>query len=143
MLIGLVILVSWFSKKQSSISLSTAEAEYIVVGNACTQLVWMKRMLNDYGIAQDSIVLYYDNSSAINISKNLIQHLCTKHIDIMFHHIRELVEQKEISLEYIPTETKLADIFTKPLNKRRFNKMKFDLGMCNLKRVIMHFCIIL
>ncbi|MGV8048425.1 Ty1/Copia family ribonuclease HI, partial [Mycobacterium kansasii] len=67
-------LVSWFSKKQSSISLSTAEAEYIAAGYACTQLVWMKRMLSDYGINQDSMVLHCDNSSAINISKNPIQH---------------------------------------------------------------------
>ncbi|MGV7994806.1 Ty1/Copia family ribonuclease HI, partial [Mycobacterium kansasii] len=109
-------LVSWFSKKQNSISLSTAEAEYIAAGNACTQLVWMQRMLSDYEIKQDSMLLYCDNSSAINISKNPIQHSRTKHIDIRFHYIRELVEGKIISLEYIPTEDQRADIFTKPLD---------------------------
>jgi hypothetical protein len=126
-------LVSWFSKKQSSISLSTAEAEYIAAGNACTQLVWMKRMLSEYEIKQDSMLLYCDNFSIINISKNPIQRSRTKHIDIRFHYILELIEEKGISLEYIPTENQRADIFTKPLDKCRFNKIKFDLGMCILK----------
>ena len=92
----------------------------------------MQRMLSDYGIKQDSMILYCDNSSAINISKNPIQHSRTKHIDIRFHFIRELVEEKIISLEYIPTDDQRADIFTKPLDKSRFKKMKFDLGMCLL-----------
>ncbi|MGK3945729.1 Ty1/Copia family ribonuclease HI, partial [Streptomyces caeruleatus] len=64
--------------------------------------------------------------------KNPIQHSRTKHIDIRYHYIRELVEEKVISLEYISTEKQLADIFTKPLDKSRFNKLIFDLGMCIL-----------
>lgn len=62
-------LVSWLSKKQNSISLSTAEAQYIVVANNCTQVVWMKQMLKDIRVVYDEpIAIYYDNSSAINIS---------------------------------------------------------------------------
>ncbi|CAM8889388.1 unnamed protein product [Rhodiola kirilowii] len=63
-------LVSWFSKKQNSISLSTAEAEYIAAGSSCTQLLWMKQMLSEYGITQKEMTLYCDNMSAISISKN-------------------------------------------------------------------------
>ena len=63
-------MVSWYSKKQNSISLSTAEAEYIAAGSCCTQLMWMKQMLEDYGIFQDTLYVYCDNTSVINISKN-------------------------------------------------------------------------
>ena len=74
-------LVSWMSKKQNSISLSTAEAEYIAVGSCCTQLQWMQKLLHDYGIYQEHLTIYCDNTSAINISKNLVQHSRTKHIE--------------------------------------------------------------
>ncbi|CAM8917439.1 unnamed protein product [Rhodiola kirilowii] len=85
-------LVSWFSKKQNSISLSTAEAEYIAVESCCTQLLWMKQMLSEYGVEQKEMTLYCDNMSAISISKNPVQQSRTKHIDIIHHFIRELVE---------------------------------------------------
>ncbi|CAM8877595.1 unnamed protein product [Rhodiola kirilowii] len=90
-------LVSWFSKKQNSISLSTAEAEYIAAGSSCTQLLWMKEMLSEYGVTQKEMTLYCDNMSAISISKNPVQHSRTKHIDIRHHFIRELVEQKVVN----------------------------------------------
>ena len=63
-------LISWHSKKQNSISLSTAEAEYIAGGSCCTHLLWMKQMLTNYGIVWDSFTMFCDNTSAINISKN-------------------------------------------------------------------------
>ena len=67
-------LISWFSKKQNCVSLSTAEAEYIAAGSSCSQLVWMKQMLTEYNVEQDVMTLYCDNMSAINISKNPVQH---------------------------------------------------------------------
>jgi hypothetical protein len=78
-------LVAWMSKKQASISLSTAEAEYIAAGSCCTQLLWMKTLLGDYGFTQDTMIINCDNTSAINISKNPVQHSRTKHIDITFY----------------------------------------------------------
>ena len=75
-------LVSWMSKKQNSMSLSTAEAEYIAAGSFCTQLLWMKKLLHDYGILQDTICVFYDNTSAINLSENPVQHHKSKHIEI-------------------------------------------------------------
>ena len=65
-------LVSWMSKKQNSVSLSTTEAEYIAVGSCCTQLLWMKKLLHDYGIPQETMCVFCDNTSAINLSKNPI-----------------------------------------------------------------------
>ena len=75
-------LVFWVSKNQNSISLSTVEAKYIVIGSCCTQLLWMQKLLHDYGICQEHLAIYCDNTSAINISKNPIQHSRTKHIEI-------------------------------------------------------------
>ncbi|KAL0553687.1 hypothetical protein IC582_007589 [Cucumis melo] len=73
-------LISWLSKKQNCVSLSTAEAEYIAAGSGCTQLIWMKNMLHEYGFDQNTMTLYCDNMSTIDISKNPIQHSRTKHI---------------------------------------------------------------
>ena len=80
------------SKKQNSISLSIAKAEYITAGSYYTQLLWMQKLLHNYGIFQEHLTIYCDNTSAINISKNLVQHSRTKHIEIRHHFIRELVE---------------------------------------------------
>ena len=87
-------LVSWMSKKQNSMSLSTAEAEYIATGSCCTQLLWMKKLLHDYGILQDTMCVFCDNTSAINLSKNPVQHSKSKHIEIRYQFIRDLVEAK-------------------------------------------------
>ncbi|KAA0039199.1 gag-pol polyprotein [Cucumis melo var. makuwa] len=90
-------LVSWFSKKQNCVSLSTAEAEYIAAGIGCTQMIWMKNMLNEYVIIQGVMTLYCDNLSAIDISKNPVQHSRTKHIDIRHRFIRDLIENKGLT----------------------------------------------
>ncbi|KAK0591784.1 hypothetical protein LWI29_007955 [Acer saccharum] len=123
-------LVSWFCKKQNSISLSTVEAEYIAAGSGCTQLLWMKQMLVDYGFNQGTLTLFCDNMSAINISKNLVQHSRTKHIDIHHHFIRELFENKCIVLEHVGTNDQLADLFNKPLDATRFKTLSRSIGIC-------------
>src|ERR1043165_2330910 len=101
-------LVSWFSKKQNCVSLSTAEAEYIAAGSSYSQMVWMKQMLTEYNVTQNVMTLYCDNLSAISISKNPIQQRRTKHIDIRHHFIRDLVEEKVIKLEHVATELQMA-----------------------------------
>ncbi|CAM8932620.1 unnamed protein product [Rhodiola kirilowii] len=123
-------LVSWFSKKQNSISLSIAEVEYIAAGSCCTQMLWMKQMLEEYGVKQGMMTLYCDNMSAINISKNPVQHYRTKHIDIRHHFIRELVEKKTLTLTHVSTEKQLAAIFTKALDNLQFETLRSSLGLC-------------
>ena len=123
-------LISWFNKKQNCVSLSTVEAEYIAAGSSCSQLVWMKQMLTEYNVSQNVMTLFYDNLSAINISKNPIQHSRTKHIDIRHHFIRDLVEDKVITLEHVSTELQLADIFTKALDATQFENLRGKLGIC-------------
>ena len=70
------------SKKQNSIPLSIAKVEYIATDSCCTQLLWMQKLFLDYGICQKHLTIYYDNTGAINISKNPVQHSWTKHIEI-------------------------------------------------------------
>ena len=123
-------LVSWSSKKQSSVSLSTAEAEYIAAARCCTQILWMKQMLKDMHIQNDDpIPIFCDNTSAISISKNPVMHSKTKHIPIKYHFLREQVLSKVIKLEYVGTKDQIADIFTKPLPKSQFEMLRAHLGV--------------
>ena len=122
-------LVAWMSKKQNYVSLSTTEAEYITAGSCCSQLLSMKKLLSDYGISQDTMVVYCDNSSTIDISKNPVQHSKTKHIEIRYHFIRDLVERKIVVLEYIPTERQNAEIFTKPFDRSKFETFRQVIGV--------------
>ena len=117
-------LVSWMSKKPCSISLSTVEAEYIAANSYCTQLLWMQKLILDYGICQEHLTIYYDNTSAINISKNLVQHFRTKHIEIRHHFIREFVKDGTLTLEFIHTDDQKVDLFTKPLDRKRFEFLR-------------------
>ena len=83
----------------------------------------------DYGIQINHIPIKCDNTSAINLSKNLIQHSITKHIDIRHHFLRDHIQNDDISLEFIDTNNQLADIFTQPLNEERLSFIKHDIGM--------------
>jgi hypothetical protein len=82
-------LVSWASKKQNSVALSTAEVEYIVAGHCCAQLLWMRQTLRDYGYKLSKVPLLCDNESAIRMADNIVEHSRTKHIDIRYHFLRD------------------------------------------------------
>jgi hypothetical protein len=101
-------LVSWSSKKQNSIALSTAEAEYIAVGSCCTQILYFKQSLVDYNIKLSSVPLLCDNESAMKIAKNPVLHSRTKHIDIRHHFLREKEANGDITLQNIRSEEQLA-----------------------------------
>ena len=124
-------LVSWFSKKQNSVSLSTTEAEYIAASVACAQIIWMKQTLLDYGMNITNSPIMCDNTSAINLSKNPVHHSRTKHIDIRHHFLRDHALKGDISLNFISTDNQVADILTKPLKEDTFIKFRRDLGICN------------
>ena len=111
-------LVSQMSKKQNSISLSTAEAKYIAAGSCCTQLLWMQKLLFNYRIHQEYLTIYCDNTNAINIAKNPVQHSQTKHIEIQHHFIWELVEDGTLTLEFIHIDDQKVDLLTKPLDSK-------------------------
>jgi hypothetical protein len=124
-------LVSWYSKKQQTVSNSTAEAEYIAAGSCCAQILWIRNQLKDYGLVLDKIPILCDNTSAIAISNNPVQHTRTKHIDIRYHFIREHVMNGTVELHFVPTEEQTADIFTKSVNESTFTRLVSELGMLN------------
>eukprot|EP00253_Pinus_taeda_P018048 PITA_18048 len=119
--------ISWASKKQPIVELSTAEAEYVASTAAACQEVWMRRMLRSLGQEHaKATTIFCDNSSAIALSKNSMFHKRTKHIDTKFHYIRELVNNGEIVLEHCSTQEQeqVADILTKPLDHKRFEFLR-------------------
>ena len=93
----------------------------------------MKNQFLDYGFDLKGIPIFFDNTSAIAIVENPVQHSRTKHIDIRYHFIREHVMNGTIELHFVPTHEQLADIFTKALDEGTFSKLVAELGMVNFK----------
>ena len=122
-------LVSWASKKQNSVALSTAEAEYIAAGHCCAQLLWMRQTLRDYGYKLTKVPLLCDNESAIKMADNPVEHSRTKHIAIRYHFLRDHQQKGDIEIAYINTKDQLADIFTKPLDEQTFTKLRHELNI--------------
>jgi len=125
-------LISWHCKKQACVALSTAEAEYISAGSCCAQTLWLRQQLSDFGILLNKIPINCDNTSAINLSKNLVIHSRTKHIEIIHHFIREYIANGTCDIKFIGTEFQLADLFTKPLAKDIFYFLLNQLGIISL-----------
>ena len=107
----------------------SSDLEYIATGSCCTQLLRMQKLLHDYGICQEHLTIYWDNTGAINISKNPIQHSRTKHIEIRHHFIKELVEDGILTLKFIHTDDQKVDLFTKPLDSKRFEFLRQNIGV--------------
>ncbi|GJW40025.1 retrovirus-related pol polyprotein from transposon TNT 1-94 [Tanacetum coccineum] len=122
-------LVSWLSKKQKCTAISSTEAEYIALSGCCAQILWMRSQLTDYGFQFNKIPLYCDKKSAIALCCNNVQYSRAKHIDVRYHFIKEHVKNGIVELYFVQTEYQLADIFTKPLPKERFNFLIEKLGM--------------
>nr|GEU69752.1 putative RNA-directed DNA polymerase [Tanacetum cinerariifolium] len=122
-------LVSWMSKKQDCIAMSSAEAEHVVLSASCAQVMWMRTQLKDYGSNYNKIPLYYDSQSTITISCNPVQYSHTKHIHTRYHFIKEQVENGIIELYFVRTKYQLADMFTKALPEDRFKYLVRRIGM--------------
>ncbi|GJV90506.1 hypothetical protein Tco_1538319 [Tanacetum coccineum] len=103
--------------------------EYLSAGKVCQQALWMKQALIDYEICLDDIPIMCENKGAIDLSKNLVQHLHTKDIKIHHHFLRDNVQKGNISIEKVPLEDNIADILTKPLRREPFNFLRLGLGM--------------
>ncbi|KAK1383635.1 hypothetical protein POM88_021370 [Heracleum sosnowskyi] len=100
-----------------------------LAGSCCAQILWMKNQLLDYGLRVDKIPIFCDNTNAIAITENPVQHSRTKHIDIKYHFIREHVMNGTMELHFVPSEKHLADIFTKPLDESTFSRLVSELAM--------------
>ena len=124
-------LVSWTSKKQTCVSTSTAEAEYVAAASCCSQVLWMQTQLRDYGFKMLQVPIYCDSKSAIAISHNPVNHSMTKHIDIRYHFLKDNIQNGRIELHFVPTEEETADVFTKALEETKFLHFLGRLGMLN------------
>jgi hypothetical protein len=112
--------ITWSSRKQKTVALSTTEAEYMAACEASKEILWIKQFLLDIGEPVVSIKLFIDNQSAIKLIQNPVFHNRSKHIDIRYKFIREKVESGDVVIEYVPSECQLADILTKSLSPSRF-----------------------
>jgi hypothetical protein len=122
-------LVSWSSKKQTSVALSTAEAEYVAAGQCCAQLLWMRQSLRDFVYNLSKVPLLCDNESAIRLADNSVEHSRTKHIDIWHHFLRDCQQRGDIDVCHISTKNQLAEIFTEPLDEKRFCRLRSELNV--------------
>jgi hypothetical protein len=114
--------ISWYSKKQNCVSLSTVEAEYVSGSKAIQDLIWIKKLLHLLNFNLSNTNVYLDNQGAIAVTKNPVHHARTKHIDLRLHFMREHYLKKEFNLYYCKTTDMIADILTKALNKQLHEK---------------------
>jgi hypothetical protein len=122
--------VSWCSKKQSVIALSSCEAEYVAGSLAACQANWLQSLLSEINIIADTtVVLKIDNKSAINLAKNPVSHGKSKHIETRFHFLRDQVTKGKLKLEYCSTDNQQADILTKAVKRDQFLKLRREMGV--------------
>lgn len=125
--------ISWSSKKQPTVALSSAEAEYMALGRATQEALWLRSFLGELGFVFNSATtIHSDNIGAIELSENDVHHQRTKHIDIRHHFIRKHVKDKQVSPEFIPTERQTADLFTKSLPKVKHELHTKSLGLAQI-----------
>ena len=121
--------ISWKSKKQPVVALSTCEAEYIALALAVQESIYLKQLLSDLKLDQDHAdvhpcVIFEDNQGTIALAHNPVHRQRSKHIDIKFHFIRDEVRKRKVNLKYCPTNEMVADLFTKPSVKVKLIKFK-------------------
>jgi hypothetical protein len=122
--------VSWVSKKQQTVAKSTTEAEYMALSQAASEALWFRSFLYELGMSnKEPILIYGDNQGALKIAQNPQFHNRTKHIDIVYHFIREKISKGQIKVIFVPTKEMIADILTKAINPRQFKYLLEKAGM--------------
>ena len=132
--LGLAV-IAWCSRKQTSVVLSTTEAEYIAACSASSEAVWLRKMLSRlFDLEMDATCIYCDNQSCIKLSENPVFHDKSKHIEIKYQYIRDMVEKRVVKLQYIATDEQVADVLTKSLSRVKFGYFRGKLGVVPRKR---------
>ena len=124
------LLSSFEPKDGANISFGNKRTGKIIA--CCSQLLWLKQQLEDYGIKLPQMEIKCDNTSAINVSKNPVHHSRTKHIDVRHHFLRDHVEKGNVFLTHVRSEDQVADIFTKGLAREPFQRLRVMLGLIPL-----------
>ena len=122
--------VSWKSKRQSIVALSSTEAEYVALCSAAQEAVWLRNLLTDINQAQhNATTIHEDNQGAISLARNPNNHPATKHIEVKFHYMREKITSKQVDLLYWPTNEMVTDIFTKGLARPAYEALQTSMGV--------------
>lgn len=121
--------IAWCSKREPSVALSSTEAEYMGITAGTTEIMWLRQLLADLGHPQPCVTLHEDNRSAINLAHNPAHHFRTKHIDVRYHYVREVIKEGIVDLKWISSREQIADILTKPLPTAVFNQLLPLLGL--------------
>jgi hypothetical protein len=119
--------VAWVSKKQTFVAQSTCESEYVGMSEATREVRWVSQLLQELKIKIKQPVLYADNHSALKIAGNTRMDNRIRSIDIKYHYVKDEVASKRIQLMTIASEFNIADIFTKPLGRIRFQRLRDDI----------------
>jgi hypothetical protein len=123
-------MVSWSSRKQGSIAQSTAKAEYIATSVASREAVWLRNLLSYlFSVDLEPIVIHCDNQSCIKLSENPVFHDRSKHIEIRYHYVRDMVQKNILSIQVVPTTEQTVDILTKSLSLTKFVYFRDKLGV--------------
>ncbi|MCO5606465.1 hypothetical protein L7F22_060653 [Adiantum nelumboides] len=121
--------ISWESHLQPCIALSTIEAEYMDAIEATKEALWLSRLVGDLDMVGDAPMLHCDSQSAIALARNHVFHAKTKHIEVRYHFIREVIEDKRIQLVKIHTDDNPVDLLSKSLASQRFAQCRSLMGM--------------
>eukprot|EP00253_Pinus_taeda_P031942 PITA_31942 len=125
--------VSWMSKKQSVVALSTTEAEYMAATHASKESIWLQRLCSNIGLVQGAIRIDCDSQSAIFLAKNPAYHSKTKHIDVQYHFVRDMIEDKKVLLVKVDTLKNTADALTKSVSSEKFSWCRETMGVSGLE----------
>jgi hypothetical protein len=123
-------MTSWQRRKQFSIALSTAEAKYIVAYSASCEAIWIRNLLTGlFNLEMEATGILCDNQSCIKMTENPVFHDKSKHIEIGYHYIRDMVQRGVVKLQYIGTDDQVVDVLTKPLSRVKFEYFRDKLGI--------------
>ena len=120
---------SWQSRAQKTVALSSTEAEYMALSGCSRQAVWIQALLKELGYKIPIVLICGDNQGLIFIGSNPVQEQHSKHIDICYHYVRQLIEEKKIELFFVEGAENPADLFTKNLGATKFLKFREQLGL--------------
>ena len=123
--------ISWKATLQTTVALSTTEAEYMALAEAVKEAIWLQGLVSDLGLMQNKSTVFCDSQSAIHLTKNQMYHERTKHIDVRYHFIRDIVSQGTIVVQKVSTHDNPADIMTKTVPVSKFWHCLDSVGVCS------------